>query len=756
MLSFPSIFLFVTYANYVSQLSEHKLLKLRNGQNALNLYNANSTEISNNNESSTSNEEPSMDLISIGKRTRTRITKNEFVNSGTIQLGSDEDELHPDRFAVKRRRLGKESGYISMRSSTRQSSRNGNASASKRPTYDEQSLDSDDALPQPHGTSKILGLLPSTRSSTRTTRSANIKPGQTRLRSVNKSQPQYFDDINDDEDEADELAGKDQDDSENSDIVFKPKKQQHRPKDRRGRSTSKGTRGRPRKYDSSSSSAERAQPSRRSGRDRVIKNMKERDMDEEIYADDAPSHTAPKVISVREIFQPISKQDPFVLLHSKSCDVCKGVGTNSNKGHSPLVYCQGCSAAIHKACLGYRSGREHLVTKVGHEHFVMQCRRCIGIATKKDAFAPRLGSCQSCKKEGRSCAEFSVRRTAKQEEKLRIENDNEDPITTVLTDLINNPENILFRCVTCQQAFHFEHLPPLSTTSKNPSDVEKLHRARFKEYAGRWQCKDCLDTDAKVQSLVAWRPTDPDSYVDGQEADDFREDEKEYLVKWEEQSYFQCSWMPGSWVWGVTAATMRKAFFKRDEGTNNLPKWTEEEAIPEEFLRIEIVLDVKYDDDFQPRSEVNDKAAINMVESVYVKFQGLGYEEAAWQDPPDPNDEDRWSDFVAAYHEYVVGQYFKQPPAATMKERIDSFRSKNFEKKIEVKKQTSALSGGDMMTYQIEGLNWLLYNFHQKKNVILADEMGLGKTIQIISLIASLVKDNPKVILSLGIWALKC
>ncbi len=48
------------------------------------------------------------------------------------------------------------------------------------------------------------------------------------------------------------------------------------------------------------------------------------------------------------------------------------------------------------------------------------------------------------------------------------------------------------------------------------------------------------------------------------------------------------------------------------------------------------------------------------------------------------------------------------------------------------------------MPYQMEGLNWLLYNFHQKKNVILADEMGLGKTIQIISLLAALIKGNPK------------
>jgi hypothetical protein len=39
-----------------------------------------------------------------------------------------------------------------------------------------------------------------------------------------------------------------------------------------------------------------------------------------------------------------------------------------------------------------------------------------------------------------------------------------------------------------------------------------------------------------------------------------------------------------------------------------------------------------------------------------------------------------------------------------------------------------ALSGGDMMTYYMEGLNWLLYNFHQKKNLVLANEMG--KTIE--------------------------
>jgi chromodomain-helicase-DNA-binding protein 7 len=39
----------------------------------------------------------------------------------------------------------------------------------------------------------------------------------------------------------------------------------------------------------------------------------------------------------------------------------------------------------------------------------------------------------------------------------------------------------------------------------------------------------------------------------------------------------------------------------------------------------------------------------------------------------------------------------------------------------------------------LEGLNWLINNWHLKRNVILADEMGLGKTAQTISFVNHLV-----------------
>ncbi len=33
--------------------------------------------------------------------------------------------------------------------------------------------------------------------------------------------------------------------------------------------------------------------------------------------------------------------------------------------------------------------------------------------------------------------------------------------------------------------------------------------------------------------------------------------------------------------------------------------------------------------------------------------------------------------------------------------------------------------------YQLEGLNWLSFCWHNRRNSILADEMGLGKTVEV-------------------------
>lgn len=41
---------------------------------------------------------------------------------------------------------------------------------------------------------------------------------------------------------------------------------------------------------------------------------------------------------------------------------------------------------------------------------------------------------------------------------------------------------------------------------------------------------------------------------------------------------------------------------------------------------------------------------------------------------------------------------------------------------------------------QIEGVQWLLYNWSQRRGSILADEMGLGKTVQSSVLLSAIMK----------------
>jgi chromodomain-helicase-DNA-binding protein 4 len=674
----------------------------------------------------------------MGKRIRKKTKIDGFVSitEAHIDLSEEEDD-HDNGLATKRRRL--QNGRISSLTgnNTRQSSRINSIRSSRQSSQaikDNESSESEEEAPKPRKAAQTKSNGASkTRSSGRNTRSSGNKPSSD---TYNISQSFC--------DEDEDVSQHIEEESDNSDIVYDTRKSKRPARQKFVPTRSQAESKRSQRRRARSLSSEPGQPARRSGRDRVSKNMREQDMDEELYADEVATTNTPKVISIREIYQPVEPKSLFASLHSNVCDVCSGTGSNSNKGKSPLIYCQGCSSSIHKVCLGYRSGREHMVTKIGHENFVMQCRRCIGVSIKKDPSAPRLDVCQGCGEVGAACAAFSSRKTSKMEEKIREENGGDDPITEVSPDLINNAENLLFRCTRCQRGCHFAHLPALKK-SKTTEDEDELRNMRRKEYGNKFKCKDCVEFPDKPSGLVAWRLAKREDYKPGDNYYDFTEDEKEYLIKWFDQSYFQCVWMPGSWVWGVTATVMRKAFANRDEGNNLIPKWKNEEAIPEEFLRMEIVFDVEYESDFESGTEKFEKEQINLVDRVLVKFSGLGYEDAVWESPPPYEDKERWRCFVAAYNEYVVGVHFKNPSQSEMKKRSELFHALNFEKKVEVKKQPASLIGGELMAYQKEGMNWMLYNYHQKKNVILADEMGLGKTIQVIALLATLITEKPKV-----------
>ncbi|KAI1113578.1 PHD/FYVE-zinc-finger like domain-containing protein [Nemania sp. NC0429] len=475
---------------------------------------------------------------------------------------------------------------------------------------------------------------------------------------------------------------------------------------------------------------------RRSGRStRNVKSMKDPGIDE-YYSVEEKRTAVPKHASIKEVFQKLAPGSPFLKVHSETCESClrKFGGDNG-----PLIHCQGCSLSYHRGCIGPRPIREHRVTKVGHEDFVFQCKFCIQVYKKKDARAPEHARCQACNIPGTSCAEFSAKQTPKQEEKARMDNEGEDPITQVDPLLINNADNVLFRCASCKRGYHFDHLPALTTETIENQD---LTMNRIEEYSiAGWNCKDCLDIRYKIHSLVAWRPLDQSVYTSGQTNQEYAEDSIEYLVKWAGRSHFHDVWMPGAWVFGAAPGVLRQAFHKRDSST--YPKMDKAAAIEEEWLLADVVLNVKYGNRVHTESKAEDSKRIDDITSIFVKFQGLSYEEVVWDEPPQRNSGAPWDAFVAAYDEYLNGKYFVTVPDYKMRERIALYRSLDFGKDCELKSQPAQLKEGKLMEYQIEGVNFLLYNFHQQQNVILADEMGLGKTVQIVAFISALTHSKP-------------
>ncbi|KAM0254722.1 hypothetical protein ACHAQJ_006503 [Trichoderma viride] len=452
--------------------------------------------------------------------------------------------------------------------------------------------------------------------------------------------------------------------------------------------------------------------------------------DDSFYVIDDKASAAPKIISVREVFQPLTPDSDFGSAHMQTCHTCGG-----SKQRGQLLYCQGCCLTYHKHCIGYRSNREHMATKIGEDEFVLQCRFCLNTHAKKDRSAPRHSACQECKGDGRSCAAFSQKKTARQEEKLREENGGADPISPVSPELVNNPDNVLFRCTTCHRAWHQEHLP---STGNDPVGTD-VKSERLKDYSVDWRCNDCSSARSKIHRLVAWRPVTQLKPLPAY--GDVNEDDREYLIKWQDTSFAHCSWVAGAWLFGVTAGSMRSSFAKR-AAEQDLLKFSSEEAIPDEYITPDIIFNVKSDPaGSRNNTKEADLANISQIKKILVKFHGLGYDDVVWDSPPTKDKSRLYNAFVEAYREYIEGKHFRSEPYAKIRERIRVYKNTPFK---EVDTQPVGLKRGKLMGYQIEGINWLLQNYHQNRSVVLADEMGLGKTVQVVGLVTSLIQDTPR------------
>lgn len=420
---------------------------------------------------------------------------------------------------------------------------------------------------------------------------------------------------------------------------------------------------------------------RRSGRSKRHKpTYAEPCLDDDEYEYSEPVQTKapskPKVTHSKEVFPTFPDDDEFVQVHNPHCETCQVSGASDERGS--LVFCQGCSASYHKECIGQRTAREHLVTKVSSTNFVLQCKRCIGRPKLKDRHQASWDRCTECGARGTSCAPFKPlngRKKAQDDRGLT-------PDTEVPVDRLYTAENVLFRCQECSRAWHYDHL--LEQDSRN--------------YTEDFRCVDCINAPSKIGKIVSWRPLDPAAWdVRALSLADFNEDEREYLVKFNGESYFHVKWVPGPWVAGAFPHK-RLGFLK-----NNPPAIVSQvKAIDEAWLRVEIILELTYTSYVPVGNDVSvDLARVKEVSKALVKYKGLGYDEVFWDNPPKESDTERWSDWKTAYYDYVHGLYVR--PASNIVKKIEKARRSPFDK-LELVGQPKYIKGGTLMGYQKEGM----------------------------------------------------
>ncbi|KAJ5823461.1 SNF2-related protein [Penicillium robsamsonii] len=455
------------------------------------------------------------------------------------------------------------------------------------------------------------------------------------------------------------------------------------------------------------------------------RNMKEKLEDDEYSEREVEQPKQQKFSGAREQFRELPPDNDFRLFHSQSCAQCGHEDHDPEKGS--LVFCQGCTVSYHQGCLGDRSSRKHLVTKVAERDFILQCSQCLGIKHQEHDMKPHLGHCAVCRDAGPMSQPLRETLSSQAEQQLREANDGIDPITHVEMSRVNNIDNVLLRCLggshACKRAFHIHHLP-----EKDCVDIDLVS----------WQCKDCSKCPPganPIHVIVAWRPKNSEVKVVPQLVEMLPEIDKEYLIKWNNMSYFRVTWLTGDWVWSKAPASQMKAFLRSDRSTK--PIMTTAEAVPEDNLQVDIIFDVEYYND--PKSQ-DDRANGDLVKRAYVKYKGLPYEDSVWEDPPSQTNTARWEDFQVALIDRVLRENIHPSRVNDLQTRLSHTRRKKFDESLMLTAQPAFVTGGELMEYQMDGVNWLLYMFFQQKNAILADDMGLGKTIQVITMFSALIE----------------
>uniref|UniRef100_A0A8C3SW89 Chromodomain helicase DNA binding protein 6 n=1 Tax=Chelydra serpentina TaxID=8475 RepID=A0A8C3SW89_CHESE len=185
---------------------------------------------------------------------------------------------------------------------------------------------------------------------------------------------------------------------------------------------------------------------------------------------------------------------------------------------------------------------------------------------------------------------------------------------------------------------------------------------------------------------------------------------EEFYVKYRNFSYLHCKWATLEELEKDPRISQKIKRFRNKQA--QMKHIFTEDLFNPDYVEVDRILEVAHTKDSDTGEEVT---------HYLVKWCSLPYEESTWELEEDV-DPGKIKEFES----------LQIPPEIKHVERPASEFWQKLEKSREYK------NSNQLREYQLEGMNWLLFNWYNRKNCILADEMGLGKTIQSITFLSEI------------------
>ncbi|XP_048477169.1 chromodomain-helicase-DNA-binding protein 8-like [Rhincodon typus] len=185
-------------------------------------------------------------------------------------------------------------------------------------------------------------------------------------------------------------------------------------------------------------------------------------------------------------------------------------------------------------------------------------------------------------------------------------------------------------------------------------------------------------------------------------------DVEEFYVKYKNYSYLHCEWASLQQLEKDKRIHQKIKRFKAKMAQIRHLFHEDEDLFNPDYVEVDRLLE---------ESHSVDKDNGEPVVYYLVKWCSLPYEDSTWELKEDV-DEAKIEEFERLQARKPKLGHVERPPAKAWKKLALSREYKN---------------NNRLREYQLEGVNWLLFNWYNRQNCILADEMGLGKTIQSIT-----------------------